>query len=255
MNIQTLYEKLEERFPRSLSCDWDNDGLMVCADTGAPLQKIMLALDATEDALEAAACHGCSVLITHHPLLFRPLKSLNETTLNGRKALYALQHGISVISLHTRLDASEGGVNDALLHVLSLPRTGTFGPADAPTLGRLSEIPTETDAVLFTEKIRQALDAPCVFLTGDRPVRRIAVVGGDGKDCILPAIDAGADTLITGAASYNSALDASELNLNVIEAGHYYTEAPVLPVLADICQNLSGVPCILHNSNRTTCVR
>lgn len=238
MNVQTLYEKLDTLYPTSLSCSWDNDGLMVCPDASMPVKRILFALDATEDVLHTAVSRGCSLVITHHPMLFRPLKSVNETTLNGRKVLYALKNGLSVISLHTRLDAGNGGVNDALLQTLSLPHCGTFGPDDAPTLGRISELPTEKDVGVFASGIREALHAPSVSLTGCRPVRRIAVVGGDGKDCILPAIAAGADTLITGAASYNSALDACEMGLNLIEAGHYYTEAPVLPVLAKLCQEI-----------------
>ena len=88
-------------------------------------------------------------------------------------------------------------------------------------------------------------------MTGTRPVQKIALIGGDGKDLIDAAMACGADTLVTGSAGYNAVLDASENGLNILEAGHYYTEAPVLAHLADICRKNEIPDCLFFDSNET----
>lgn len=251
MKLIQLYEELECRYPRTLSCAWDNDGLMVCPSPEKEVRRVMLALDATNAAIRAAADAGCDLLLTHHPLLFRPLKAVTPLSLSGERVISAWNSGVAVISLHTRLDAGDGGVNDALAAALFLPVVSKFGCDDAPELGRIAELPVPYAAADFAEHVRKQLGCPSVFLTGDRPVRRIALVGGDGKDFIHAAIAAGADTLITGAAGYNAALDAAEEGLNLIEAGHYFTEAPVLARLATLCREIAGAECVFFDSNLT----
>lgn len=252
MTIGELYAKLEELYPCSLRCPWDNDGLMLCPDPARPVERVMLALDATGAALDAAARADCSLLLTHHPLLFRPLRSLHPGTLAGRRVVCAWQKNVSVLSLHTRLDAGEGGVNDALLRILGLKRCGVFGDAESPSIGRIAELAEPLSAHAFAEHVRKSLGCTAVSLTGDRPVRRIAVLGGDGKDLISSAMEAGADTFVTGAAGYNAALDAAESGMNVIEAGHYHTEAPVLPHLAALCREFADAECVIYDSNLTS---
>ena len=254
MTIGELYKKLDELYPRSLSCEWDNDGLMFCPDPDRPLTRVMLALDATRGAIDASVREKCELLLTHHPMLFRPLRSLTPLDLSGSRILDAWNGGVSVISLHTRLDVGKGGVNDALANRLGLTVCGTFGDEESPELGRLAELSEPIDPLAFAEHVRQALGCEAIHLTGERPVRRIALVGGDGKDFVRPAMKAGADTLITGAAGYNMALDASEDGLNVIEAGHYHTEAPVLDRLAELCRDLAGAQCFFYDSNLTRTV-
>jgi len=254
VTIRELYMKLDALYPRALSCAWDNDGLMICPEPKRQAARVMLALDATEAAIRAAAAQQCDVLLTHHPLLFRPLKSLTPDDLSGRRLIGAWNGGVSVISLHTRLDAADGGVNDALAEALGLTVCGKFGDEESPELGRLAEPASPLSASAFAENVRSALGCDAVQLTGDHPVRRIALVGGDGKDFIRSAMAAGADTFVTGAAGYNMALDAAEMGLNIIEAGHYHTEAPVLPRLAQLCRE-AGAECVFYDSNRTKTIK
>lgn len=254
MTIRELYEKLDELYPRSLSCEWDNDGLMFCPDPDRAVTRVMLALDATRGAIEAAAREKCELLLTHHPMLFRPLRSLTPLDLSGSRVMGAWNGGVSVISLHTRLDAGKNGVNDALANRLGLAVCGTFGDEESPELGRMAELTEPMDPRAFAEQVRRVLGCDAVHLTGDHPVRRIAMVGGDGKDFIRPAMKAGADTFITGAAGYNMALDAAEEGLNILEAGHYHTEASVLDRLAELCRDLAGAQCFFIDSNLTRTV-
>ena len=254
MTVLELYKELDARWPRALSCSWDNDGLMFCPDPNREVKRVMLALDATRASIAAAVQAGCDLLLTHHPMLFRGVKSLSPLDLSGSRIFDAWNGCVSVISLHTRLDAGDGGVNDALAAALGLRVVGKFGDEETPELGRICETDAPAEPLEFASRVRSALGAPAVQMTGDRPVCRVAVVGGDGKDFIRSAAAFGADTLITGAASYNTALDAAEDGLNIIEAGHYYTEAPVLADLARLCRELCGAECVLYDSNLTRTV-
>lgn len=251
MTVLALYKDLDARWPRSLSCSWDNDGLMFCPDPDKEVKRVMLALDATRESVAEAARMGCDVLLTHHPMLFRGVKSLSPLDLNGKRIFDAWKYGVCVISLHTRLDAGQGGVNDALAEKLGLRVVGSFGDEEAPMLGRICETDAETDARVFARQVGQILGCPALQLSGDRAVRRIALVGGDGKDFIRAAMAAGADTFLTGTASYNTALDAAEDGLNILEAGHYYTERPVLTKLAEAVGEICGAECLFCESNRT----
>ena len=249
MTIRDLYRALDEMYPRSLSCDWDNDGLMLCADPDREVTRVLLALDASDEAISYAAENVCQVLLTHHPLLFRPLRSVTPDSLSGKRALSAVRSDVAVMSFHTRLDAGQGGVNDALVEALGCTSAGTFGDDGAPTLGRIVHLNEEMPLADFAAHVKARLGCPMIQYAGKRPVKTVAVVGGGGGDFIYPALAAGADTLITGDSGYNITLDAADDGINVIQAGHYYTEAPVLSRLADICRNLTGAECLFFDSN------
>ena len=251
MDISNLWAALEMRYPRSLSCPWDNDGLMVCADPHREVKRVMFALDATEETIAEALACGADVLITHHPMLFRPLKNLHPFSVSGSRTLSAVGGGLAVMSFHTRLDAADGGVNDALAEKIGLTDMEKFGDEESPELGRIGTLPESMTAEEFAAMVRDTLGTPSVKLTGTQSVSRVAVVGGAGKGFIGAAMDAGADTLLTGEVDYNTVLDAASERFNVVEAGHYYTEAPVLPVLADVVRELCGAECFFADSNRT----
>ena len=249
MTIRDLYRALDEMYPRSLSCDWDNDGFMLCADPDREVTRVMLALDASDEAISHASENGCQVLLTHHPLLFRPLRSVTPDSLSGKRALTAVRSDVAIMSFHTRLDAGQGGVNDALVEALGFTSAGTFGDDGAPTLGRIVPLNEEMPLADFAAHVKARLGCPMIQYAGKRPVKTVALVGGGGGDFIYPALAAGADTLITGDSGYNITLDAADDGINVIQAGHYYTEAPVLSRLADICRKLTGAECLFFDSN------
>ncbi len=245
MTVIEFYNKLSELYPSSLSSSWDNDGLMLCPDGNKKIKKVLVALDATIEAIEYAIEGGFDLILTHHPLIFKGLRALNEYDLTGKRVLLAVKAGISVISLHTRLDAGKGGVNDTLASLLNLSDVEVFGDIDNPTLGRMGTTDI-SDAGAFAAKIKEATGVPSVMAYVCRPVCRVAVVGGGGGDLIGDAVKAGADTLITGESGYNKSLDAGESGLNVFIAGHYYTEAPVLNILKDLAENIAGAETELY---------
>ena len=239
MKFTELYKKLEEIAPRELSAPWDNDGVMCHDPSRENVEKVLVALDPTAGAIEYARNGDFDVLVTHHPLIFKGLKSITGVDTVSFRAILALSGGVSVISLHTRLDAAKNGVNDALARAVGFEVSGVFGDNEAPTLGRLAELEGESlDVYNLAERVKTALGCESVRVTGKGSVHKIAFVGGDGKDFISPAMAAGADVLITGDTGYNASEAAAEQGFCVIEAGHFHSEFPVCSVVAEYIESL-----------------
>ena len=235
MTVKELYRYLNEKIPSALSCEWDNDGLMCCPTPDREVRKALVALDISEEMVELAIESKCDVILSHHPLVFKPIKSLTTDAAVSSKLIRLVQNKISAMSFHTRLDALEGGVNDALAKKLGLFDVEPFG-LDGEMMGRVGYV-DETILEKFSERVKEALGAPMVLYSGSRPVKKVAVLGGNGDDFIGAAKACGADTYVSGRLGYHPMADAGENNINLIEAGHYYTEAPVLPVLAEMVKD------------------
>ena len=230
-NVKELYEYLDKKISRALSCEWDNDGFMVCADADAPVNKILLALDATEEVAEYAVKNGFDVIVTHHPMIFSPIKALNPFDNAARKAIYLIKNNVSVMSFHTRLDALCGGVNDVMAKKLGVKDTVPFGP-EGEKLGRVGTLESPVRFREFCKRVSEALASPCVTAIGeDKLVSKVAMLGGGGKDFVKSAFESGADVFVTGEVTYNVMLDAKATGLCLVTAGHYYTERPVLEAL------------------------
>ena len=250
MNVGELYAKLEERIPRSLSCEWDNDGLMCCPDPAAPVRRVLVALDITAGVADRAIAGGYDLIVSHHPLVFRPLRAAEPGDPVAAKVIRLLRAGVSAMSFHTRLDAVCGGVNDTLAAALGLTEVTLFGP-QGEAIGRLGVLPAAMTLSEFAAWVRQVTGAPGV-LAGDAglPVRRVAVLGGSGSDELPAARAAGADTYLTGELAYHHLSEAPERGMNLLAAGHFYTENPVCQTLRQMLAGLDGSLCIdLADSN------
>ena len=232
MTITQLYEILEKSAPRALSADWDNDGFACLPDPAKEVKRVLIALDATEEAVDLAIKEGFDLLLTHHPLLFRGVKELTPARCVPRKLLKLAQNGVAALSLHTRLDAAEGGVNDVLAALLGLKDVKPFAPEGEPTCGRIGKLQAPVDVEAFSHTVCHLLDAPCVNFVGKGKVQTVAVLGGEGGDFVDAARAAGAELFLAGRIGYHRMLDAAEDGLCVMEAGHFYTERPVLKHLA-----------------------
>ena len=231
MTVKELYRFLNTKIPSALSEEWDNDGLSICSSAARPVRRVLVALDPTYEAVSRAVECGFDVLLTHHPLLFRGVKALTEEETVGRKLLRLAGAGVTAMSFHTRLDAVSGGVNDILAERLSLAEITPFGEGIAP-LGRIGVLPEEMSAAAFARLVKDKLTAPAVLLSGDRTVRRVAVLGGEGGDFLSAAAAAGADAFVSGRIGYHRMLDGREDGMVLVEAGHYSTEFPVCALLA-----------------------
>lgn len=225
MTVKEIYTRLEERIPAELSEEWDNDGLMCSADSSLEVRRALVALDVTEEIVDYAIENGFDLIVSHHPLIFRPLNRLVEDGHVARKLIKLVSNNVSVFSFHTRADKVVGGVNDQLCDLIGLYETKPFGEGDIGRIGRLDE---ECSLEDFVYKLKDQLGLQAVLASdGYNRVGTVAVLGGDGKDYVKAAIDAGADTYISGRIGYNVMEEAAEMGINLIEAGHYFTEFPV----------------------------
>ncbi len=222
MNAKELYQKFEEAIPSQLRESWDNDGIMCCPDGSSEIYRVLVTLDVTEEIVDYAIERGFDLIVSHHPLIFRPISSLDEENHISRKLIKLVCSGISVFSFHTRADKLVGGVNDRLAEILGMRDIEPFG---ADGLGRVGNIDDVMDIQDFAYRVKQLCGSDIVrYADGFSDVHRVAVVGGDGKGYVKAAIDAGADTYLSGRIGYNVMEEAAEMGINLIEAGHFFTE-------------------------------
>ena len=250
MTVRELYDFLDKKIPASLSCEWDNDGLMCCPDGNAQVKKVLIALDITERTVDYAVENGFDTIISHHPLIFSRVAHLNEDSNTARKLIKLVKNGVSAMSFHTRFDALCGGVNTALAERLGFNRTEKFGPAgeDFALMGELDE---PVSAEELCRAVREKLNCPLVLCADcGKTIRKVALLGGDGKDYVDAAISAGADAFISGRFSYNIMAEAPEKKITLIEAGHFFTEDPVCRRIEELVAELdSDVETKIINSN------
>lgn len=233
MTCAELYAFLNEKIPPSLSCKWDNDGLMCCPDPTRAVNRVLVALDITGRVIDEAIAGDYDAIVSHHPLIFSPLRALTPADPVANKVMRLVREGITAMSFHTRLDAVEGGVNDVLAAKVGLKNTRPFG-ADGEEIGRIGDLETPTELPAFAETVKNALGADGVqVVDAGRAVHRVAVLGGSGSGDVVAAALAGADTYLSGELKHSCQSDAPDIGINLVAAGHFYTEDPVCAVLRD----------------------
>lgn len=238
MTVKELYERLCERIPEHLAEEWDNDGLMCCSDDQKEVKRALVTLDVTEDIVDYAVSHGFDLIVSHHPLIFKPLKNVTENSHVARKVIKLIKHDIAVMSFHTRADKVDGGVNDVLADILGIKNAVPFGEGD---LGRIGTLNEELNMEDFSYLLKGLLDCDGVKVADALiPVQKVAVVGGDGKSYVGAALKAGADTFVSGRIGYNVMAEAGEMGINLIEAGHFFTEQPVTQFFQTILHRLDS---------------
>ncbi len=231
MKLMNIMEALDKTCPFSMQEGFDNSGLQV-GDTEKDCQKILLAFDFTEEVLEEAIAVRADVIITHHPFLFTPLKSISTAHWKGRQIFRLIRENIALVALHTNLDKDlQFGVSKALAERLCLQGTQVLLPEENGCgfgcIGNLSQVMLYTD---FVEFVKKALERPAVKYVGkkNKQVRRIAVSGGSCAEFMEEAQNQGADVFICGDLKYHDAQKAQENEMCLIDAGHFGTEVWVL---------------------------
>ena len=231
--VQQIYEEMQRIAPLALAESWDNPGLLV--DCGGEVSRVLVTLDITPEVVEEAARKGCGLIVSHHPVIFSPLKKLSGQDV----AFQLVKSGISAICMHTNLDAAEGGVNEVLAGIFGMRemeafaegcgRVGSIEPVTVPELAKKAQKE-------LASRCNQPFNGPAVqvkFADTGKTVRRLAVISGAGGSLFEDAIARGADCLLTGEANHHHAIDAKRLGLSLIAAGHYATEVPVTAAVAE----------------------
>ena len=228
ITVSELVKELEAFAPLDLACGWDNSGLQV-GWKNAPVEKVLVALDPFEDAIREAVSLGAQMLVTHHPLLFTPAKQITDDTAVGRAIALLLEHHISLWSGHTNVDIAQGGVNDVLAERLGLRDIRPLPPENLLRVGTVKEQKLED----FLSTVKQRLGCPGLrYVDAGRTCKKIAVGGGACGSELELAVEAGCDTFVTGDVKYNQFRDSLDSGMNLIDAGHFWTENPVCAALA-----------------------
>ena len=236
--VGDILKYIETLAPRSMKMDWDNVGLL-CGSKATPVTKVLVALDPFEGVCREAAQWGAQLIVTHHPVIFQAPKAITDETSVGRSILQLCAHGISAINAHTNLDCAPGGVNDVLAKKLALVNVQVVDPNGTDENGnewgllRMGEVP-EQPLDAFLNRVKTLLGCEGLrYVDGGKPVRKVAVGGGSCAGEMLDALRAGCDTFVTADVKYNQFWDARDLGINLIDAGHFATENPVVSVLAE----------------------
>jgi len=234
MKLKQIYDIIDKMAPFDTQMSFDNAGLLI-GSMECDVTKIGVVLDVTPDVVQEAVSRGIDCIVSHHPIIFSALKSIGT----GCAVYQAIHQGIAVISAHTNLDAANGGVNDALADLLSLQKVeplGFYGES-TPPMGRIGYLSDELDVEDFVKLVEERLHTRVRFTRGDSKINRVAVCGGAGGDLLYPAIDAGADALVTAEIKHHMFLQAQSQHFILIDAGHFETEVPVVKKLCQFLTN------------------
>lgn len=251
LTVEDLCILLDDLAPWPLTEKWDNTGLMV-GNPKAAVSSILIALDPTPQLLAEASATGADVIITHHPLIFHPLKSLQTTAPGGRVVAEAVKKDISIIACHTNLDAATGGVNDILADGLGMQNRRPLLEAHEEShcgLGRIGEYDPPVDAQELVNRLRKLCSPPWLLAAGPRPKRIscFAVCGGSCSDMVETAVKQGAQVFITSEVKHAAARYAEEAGIWLIDGGHFATEYPAMKILAsNLIEKLHKTGCEPH---------
>jgi len=259
--VADILNFVESLAPRSMKMDWDNVGLL-CGRKEKEVKKILVALDPFRNVIEEAIAIGADCIVTHHPLIFRnPLMAVNDETEAGRCVLTLLEHGIAAINAHTNYDLAPGGINDVLAQTLGLADITVINPEGVDSEGRpygLLRCGTvgEISLQAFLIGVKEKLDCQGLrYVDSGNPVHKVAVGGGSCADEMFDALEAGCDTFVTADVKYNQFRTAFELGLNLIDAGHFHTENPAMPVLAEKIRTAFPETEVVFSENHTDCMK
>ncbi len=232
MTVQTVLDYLWTLAPAEYKMPWDNVGLLL-GRAGAEVRRVLLTLDATAAVADEARALGCELVVSHHPVIFRGDKHVTDLDPLTEPELRFLENRIAVISMHTNLDCAPGGVNDVLAARLGLRETEALAAPGEPALLRCGTVEPRS-LPDFAAFVKTSLGcAGLRWISGGRPVRKLAVGGGSCIELAEVALAAGCDTLVTGDVKYHEFLNAAARGLNVVDAGHFATENPVIGMLFD----------------------
>lgn len=251
MNIREIIDALERFAPLPLQDDYDNSGLQV-GTTETEVSGVLLCLDVTRQVVDEAIRNGCNMIVSHHPLLFRPLKRLTDDNI-GSIVIDVVRAGITIYASHTNLDNVSKGVNMRIAQILDLTQVKPLDEQPdgngAGIIGLFKEPMTEQELLAL---IKQKFGAKCIRHNGDlgRKISRMAVCGGSGAFLTDKAVEQGADAFMTGEIGYHRFFGYDGV-IKLIEAGHFESEQFTVDLIADILKESFPELRVLKTTNKT----
>ena len=258
MKIRQIIDALEDFAPLALQDGFDNAGLQIGLPQDVDATGVLLCLDVTEAVIYEAVSRGCNMVVSHHPLLFRPLKSISGKDYVERVVIKAIQHGITLYAAHTNLDNAQGGVNHKMAEKLQLgalewlePKTGMDGGS-----GLVGELPTALTQQAFIQLVKDTFHVDSMRYNNwqGQYVRRVAICGGAGAFLIPKAIEKGADAFVTGEIGYHRFFGYED-SILLTEIGHFESEQYTLEIFREIISKVASQLPVFDTKQRTNPIR
>lgn len=242
IRLQEVVSFLREFAPPELAEDWDNVGLLI-GDPADEIRSVLTCLTLTPNVADEALSRGVQLIVTHHPVLFRPVQRLTAETSDGRMLLSLIRAGISVYSPHTSYDSAADGINAQLARLLELrgiqplrPNAAFASESSPIGSGRFGTLPHTTSLRELIVRIKPALRVSTVQYVGDldRPITKLGIACGAAAEFLRDAAQFGCEALLTGEARFHSCLEAEAANIALILPGHFATERPAMEQFANV---------------------
>ena len=213
----------EQHYPLDLAYEWDNVGLQV-GSLNKALSGVLIALDVTKEVIEEAIKEDCNVIISHHPLVFKPLSSINTDAYKGKMIEMLIKNDIAVYTSHTNYDLGHEGMNTVLANKLGLKNQAVLEyETETHGIGRIGEIDPLplSEAIAYIKEKLHVDHARLITKKNGKTVKTIAISGGSGAHHMFAAKFKGADLYVTGDVSYHHAHDMLQMGLTALDIGHY----------------------------------
>ncbi|ETX05677.1 MAG: NGG1p interacting factor 3 protein, NIF3 [Candidatus Entotheonella gemina] len=244
MQIRDVLTFLRTFAPPQLSENWDNTGLLVGREQD-DVTAVLTCLTLTPEVAQEAVARGVQLVVSHHPVLFRPVQRIAGDTAEGAMLLDLIRAGIGVYSPHTSYDSAREGINQqwaeafGLASICPLRSFGEGGDTDGLGAGRQGLLHNPVRLEAFVEVVKQTLGVAHTQYVGEpnRCVQRVAIACGAAAEFMTDAAAQGCDVLLTGEARFHACLEARTLDIALVLPGHYATERPAMERLAEILQH------------------
>ncbi len=256
VKAKDIIKLMEVLAPKSLAESWDNPGLMV-GNSDMEVKKVLFALDCSEAVLDEAININANMIITHHPMIFKGVKSIDYSTPIGRKLIKAVKNDIVVYSAHTNLDIAEGGTNTTLANLIGLKNIQPLLQLDNDTyIGKYGDLEKEVKFSDFIAEFKYKINTSYIVVNGnmDKVIKRVGLCTGKASSAeyIIAAKKNNCDLYITGDIGYHDAQTAEDMDICLIDGTHYLTEVIVVPELCQYIEKNINVECICSNINGQT---
>mgnify|MGYP003291418332 CR=1 FL=1 len=223
MKVKEIVDFLLEKYPLELASSFDHGKVgLQFGSMSKEVKKVMICLDGTTDVIDEAIDNNVDLLICHHPFLFSPILNLDYNSPLGRKMLKVFKSELNIFAMHTNFDTALNGMNDHLANILGLENV--YSVPEIPTTEsymRIGEI-EKTSLAEFAYYVKETFNEDGIRVVGnlDKPVKKVAILGGSGGSFAVSAKKLGCDCIITGEVKQNNAIDALEYNMGIIEVSH-----------------------------------
>lgn len=237
LTVKNVVDIVERLAKPEYAYSWDNCGLCV-GDAEKNVTRVFVTLDVTRETIIEAHKNNCEMIVSHHPLIFKPIYTANASTNEGEMLALLFKYDIALYSAHTSLDAAIGGVNDALCQALNLTDVKVIGGEEVSCV-RIGKLPYKMSGEQLLKHVQTKLNCKNLLFGGvkDKEFLTVACSGGAGDDFYIDAKKAGADLFLSGEIKHHIALEAKRIGLPFIAAGHFSTEVPVVDALGNYLQN------------------